>query len=94
MSFQLTGLFSNSFYNDLLKSIPDLRQSKNFEDMVKDVFHADPEKVFISDDVIFEKCLETDTVSNITSPVEVWIDPEGIYTVKVHEREDNNEENN
>ena len=33
------------------------------------------------------KILETDTVTSFQPPVEVWIDPDGYYTVEVHDTE-------
>ena len=32
--------------------------------------------------------METDTVSNLDSPVEVWIDSEGYHTIEVYDKEE------
>lgn len=34
-------------------------------------------------EAVLDKIRETNTCSNLNTPVEVWIDPEGIYRVKV-----------
>ena len=34
---------------------------------------------------IVEKVRETDTCGDLSSPVDVWIDPEGWYTLNIHE---------
>jgi hypothetical protein len=38
-------------------------------------------------DMVMEMIRETNTVSNLNSPVEVWIDPKGWHTVVVWDDE-------
>lgn len=37
---------------------------------------------------IIDMIHQTNTCSSLTSPIEVWIDPEGIHTVLVYNREE------
>lgn len=37
----------------------------------------------LSDDLILQRVMETDTCTDLTPPVEVWIDSEGFHTVLV-----------
>jgi hypothetical protein len=46
-------------------------------------FESDPE--YITIDMVMGIIHQTNTCSNLTSPVEVWIDDEGYYTVDVYE---------
>jgi hypothetical protein len=60
--------------------------------MVRDVFNitdkprggVDPADVVGIEDVL-AKIIETDTVSNLTVPVSVWIDAEGFHTIDVYD---------
>ena len=49
--------------------------------MAEEVFGVPGEH--LTEDAVFDKIMETDTVSNLTPPVEVWIDEEGYYTLLV-----------
>jgi len=51
--------------------------------IARDVFGVDAAD--LSDDLIQQQVLKTDTCTNLTSPVEVWIDREGFHTVLVHD---------
>jgi len=42
---------------------------------------------FLSDDRIYQQVIETDTCTNLTTPVEVWIDRDGFYTLLVYDEE-------
>lgn len=57
-----------------------------WNEMCADVFpSADPEH--ITPDMVLEQIQQVDTCSNLSSPVEVWIDADGYHTVKVYERD-------
>lgn len=43
---------------------------------------------FTDYETIIDMIHQTNRCSSLTSPVEVWIDPEGIHTVLVYEREE------
>jgi len=88
--------FSCNFYYDADENAPDkskyptsvamaLRSmpKKRWNEMCKDVFHCKPD--FVDIDTVMDKIMETDTVSNLSSPVEVWIDSEGYYTIEVYD---------
>ena len=52
--------------------------------MAKDVFGV--EHGNLDPRTVLEKVRETDTCSNLDSPVHVWIDEEGFYGVDVYDR--------
>ena len=55
---------------------------KDWNAMCRDVFPGvSPD--YIGLDTVMEKIMETDTVSNLSVPVEVWIDEEGWHRVDV-----------
>ena len=62
-----------------LYSMPEDR----WNEMCREVFDCDPEYVDV--DTVMEKVWETDTCTDLTPPVEVWIDSEGYYRVEVYE---------
>ena len=52
-------------------------------EMCEEVFPGiDPD--FIDCNTVMDKIRETDTCTDLRSPVEVWIDREGYFTVEVH----------
>jgi hypothetical protein len=53
-------------------------------DMVREVF-SDFQPETVTDEMIASKVRETNTCGTISSPVDVWIDPEGSYRVDVFE---------
>lgn len=60
------------------------KRPKAWKTMCKSVFKGvKPE--FISEDSVMEKVRETDRCSDLSSPVEVWIDRKGFHTIKVYE---------
>jgi hypothetical protein len=70
---------------------------EQFLDMVDNVFpewaEIDIDEYLLDSLVadIMDKIRKTDTVTDLSPPVEVWIDDEGFYTVLVHEpKEENN----
>lgn len=102
MSYQLMGLFTPEFFfnegepydisdtSDRPTSVWQAIISMNEEewnDLAKEVFHVDPR--FLTPEAVLEKIEETDSVTDLRSPVEVWIDKEGWHTVKVYDRKDN-----
>jgi len=88
--------FSPEFYGDIyspgepakrpttvaqaIVSMKELERTR-WNRMAEEVFGIPGEH--LSEDMVFEKILETDTVSDLDSPVEVWIDEEGYYTLLV-----------
>jgi hypothetical protein len=64
---------------DALYNMPDAE----WEQMCVDIFGSDRKDIRIDIDDVMEKIIETDTCGNLDSPVSVWIDEEGYYTVDV-----------
>ena len=65
---------------------------ETWEEMAKDVFNCDPD--CLDRDMVIEKIRETDTCSDLTSPVSVWIDDEGNFTIEVYDDQECNQECN
>jgi hypothetical protein len=66
---------------------------KSFIEMVKDLFPHWTEYAteYLSESLmseIMDRIMETDTVGKLTPPVDVWLDPEGSYTVDVWDERD------
>lgn len=89
--------FAADFYGDVYNASPEDRPTnvadaiasiddKTWESLAHDVFGCDPQ--FLTLEAVYEKIIETDTVSDLSSPVSVWIDEEGYYTVDVYDEED------
>lgn len=57
-----------------------------WDNMCRCIFDADPE--FVSIETVMAMVRETNTCSDLRSPVRVWIDEEGLCTVRVYEKED------
>ena len=51
-------------------------------------FEVEPE--YLTAETVLDKIRETNTCSNMNSPVEVWVDPEGYHTVMVYDGPDVN----
>jgi len=64
---------------DALASMPEAE----WNEMAKDVFGVPGRMLTI--DTVMDKIIETNTCSNLDSPVSVWIDDEGYYTILVYE---------
>ncbi|MCQ3921646.1 MAG: hypothetical protein DPW13_11920 [Planctomycetes bacterium] len=65
---------------DALASLPEDRWSE----LIRDVFPGrKPEHVAL--DEVLERVIETNTVSNLDVPVEVWIDSDGFHRVRVYD---------
>ena len=93
--------FSPEFYGDIYEpdgltsrpttvaqaivSMKELERNQ-WDRTAKEVFGVPGEHLL--EDEVFEKIIETDTVSNLTSPVEVWIDEDGYYTLLVWDEQD------
>ena len=58
-------------------------KNETWRDLARHVFGVEPDR--LTGDAVFRKAIETDTCDNPVSPVEVWIDPDGYYTVLVHD---------
>ena len=54
-----------------------------WEDLAENLFGVPGE--LLGEDDVFEKVLETDTCGGLQPPVDVWIDPEGWYTLDIHD---------
>jgi len=65
-----------------IKAIPD----EEWEEICEQVFWSKPEEVEWED--ILDQIKTVNTCSNLDSPVRVWIDEQGYYTVDVHEEAD------
>lgn len=52
-----------------------------WESMAKEVFNCEGE--YLTPETVLEKIQETNTCSDLESPVEVWIDSEGNYRLMV-----------
>lgn len=64
-----------------LFSMPD----EQWDEMARDVFGCTGNMLGIEE--VYTKIIETDTVSDLSSPVSFWIDPEGFWTVEVYDEE-------
>lgn len=64
------------------QAIVDMNES-DWADMCHDVFNMDHTMVDVG--MVMNKIRETNTVTNLSSPVEVWIDKAGFHSVYVHE---------
>jgi hypothetical protein len=53
--------------------------------LARDLFGIEPNE--LEPDIIMQRILETNTCRNLDSPVEVYIDHEGFYSILVYERE-------
>ncbi len=53
--------------------------------MAEEIFECEPDH--LTPETVLEKIQETNTCSNLNSPVRVWIDPEGYYTVDVYDKD-------
>lgn len=95
--------FSPEFYSDLARVLEELWETnrEEFVNMVKEVFPGYMDLPgeegqlavidYLPDSLIpdlVQKAIEVDTVTDLSSPVEVWLDPEGFVTVEVPEFED------
>jgi hypothetical protein len=61
--------------------------------MAQEVFGVDPQ--YLTPETVLEKVQETNTCGTLSSPVDVYIDPEGYFTVRVYDdvRSDDYESN-
>lgn len=84
--------FSPAFYGDVHNCGPcdqptnladALASMENWYAMCCEVFDCGPYDVSIEDVLI--KAIKTNTVGNLSSPVLVWIDPDGHFAVNVYE---------
>lgn len=84
MSYRLT--FDDDFYSGGSTNVSDTPTSveqalismENWDEMIEDMGYPD------SLEAVMEIVMETDTSTNLNSPVEVWIDPDGFYTIFVY----------
>jgi hypothetical protein len=56
-----------------------------WDSLCRDLLNEDPE--FVTVERVLELIQETNTCRSLSSPVEVYIDPEGYHTVRVYNRE-------
>ena len=54
--------------------------------LARDVFHTEPE--YLNIETVLQKIEETNTCLNLDPPIEVFIDPDGEFTVLVHDHAD------
>jgi hypothetical protein len=62
---------------------------RDWDRMARDVFNCKGE--FVDIDTVMLKIVETNTVSNLDSPVRVWIDAEGYWTVDVYDSDESDD---
>jgi hypothetical protein len=61
------------------------RNPKEWKNMAKEVFGVPlKESELLTIDAVYEKIRATSVCSNLSSPVEVWVDPAGDYRMQVH----------
>ena len=58
--------------------------AREWNRMCREVFGCHPDYVDL--DTVLSRILETDTVGTLSSPIDVWIDDDGYFTVDVHEQ--------
>ncbi len=51
--------------------------------LAREVFYCEPEH--LCEETVFDKVKETNTCSNLTVPVHVWIDPDGDFRLDIYE---------
>ena len=66
----------------VLQAIVSLRAAQRRE-IAQEVFGC--ESANLCDEMILQRVLETDTCTDLTPPVEVWIDEKGFHAVLVHD---------
>ena len=54
--------------------------------MARDCFDTTPD--MLTPEAVLDRIRETDTCTDLRSPVEVWIDSHGFHTVRVHDSRD------
>jgi hypothetical protein len=90
--------FSPDFYGDVYaahKSSKPTTVADAIASMDNDEWDEMAQEIFgVSGDIydVMRKIIETDTVGTLTSPVDVWIDPEGWYTVNVWDAQEEKRE--
>lgn len=57
-----------------------------WEQLAREVFDCEPEHLNI--ETVLQKIEETNLCLNLDSPVEVWIDRDGEFTLLVHDRDE------
>ncbi|MCA9078329.1 MAG: hypothetical protein KDA93_25095 [Planctomycetaceae bacterium] len=67
-------------------------RQETWDQMARDVFGCDPAR--LDPFTVLEQVRETDTCSNLDSPVQVWIDAEGWYDVLVYDEPDESRDSN
>jgi hypothetical protein len=58
-------------------------EKETWRELARHVFGVAPERLDV--EAVFRAAVETNTCDNPICPVEVWIDPDGYYTVLVHD---------
>jgi len=56
---------------------------EDYATMAREVFDCEPN--FVDADMVMTKIQKTDTCGDLRSPVDVWIDEEGYFTVDVYD---------
>jgi len=69
--------------SSVYQAIVSLREEK-WNEIAREVFHIEPEG--LDPMTVLDRIRQTNTCSNLDSPVQVWIDEEGWYDVLVHDR--------
>ena len=58
-------------------------QRDTWESLASNVFGIESDRLDVQ--TVMDRILETNTCTNLTAPVEVWIDDRGEYRVEVHD---------
>jgi hypothetical protein len=61
-------------------------RSHTWAEMASEVFGVEPDR--LDPQTVLDRVRETDTCSNLDSPVRVWIDEEGIFDLLVYDRDE------
>jgi hypothetical protein len=60
---------------------------QEWKSMAKEVFDIPPDQAhLLTPEAVMDKIIETDTCTDLSGPVEVWIDKSGYFSVKVYDR--------
>ena len=56
---------------------------ETWAEMAREIFGCEP--AYVSVETVLDRVLETNTCRDLTPPVEVYIDPEGYYSILVYD---------
>jgi len=60
------------------------KEPERWKDMAREVFELEGKDAeLLMGEAVLDKVQETNTCGTLSTPVDVWIDPEGVYTLEV-----------